>query len=258
MIKEHNGIDSLVSIVMPTYNSEEYVSKSIESVLNQTYANFELLIVDDCSTDSTFSTLKKISDPRVRINQLEYNQGAAVARNEALKMAKGEFIAFIDSDDLWHPEKLSYQINYMKKNNYSFTSTNYVEINESGESTGIIIKARKKLDYEGVLKYCPGNSTIMYNANHLGIFFIPNIRKRNDFVMWLQVIKKAGSLYGLDKNFTYYRVREDSLSINKKSLIKYQWKVYREIEQLPLKKSLFLLFHKIASIILKKKFSKVN
>lgn len=249
MKKHDNSIENLVSIIMPTYNSEMYIKKSINSVLRQTYKNWELIIVDDCSTDTTKKIIRSINDERIKLFELTKNQGAAVARNTGLKKARGEFIAFLDSDDLWKPEKLTLQVKYMKKNNYKFTSTNYEEIDEHGDKTGKVIEAKDKLDYNGVLKYCPGNSTVVYNARELGIFFIPNIRKRNDFVMWLQVIKKAKCLYGINENLTQYRVRANSLSINKKSLIKYQWKVYREIEELSILKSMYLLIHKIGNIL---------
>lgn len=242
----------LVSIILPTFNAQAFVLESIQSILEQTYTNWELIIVDDGSTDRTIDIIKEINDERIHLIQLETNRGAAIARNTALENVSGEYIAFLDSDDLWVKDKLMYQIAFMKENNYLFTSTNYLEINEEGEKTNVVYKARKRLDYNGVLKYCPGNSTVIYNAKELGIFFIPDIRKRNDFVMWLQVIKKAKYLYGLDKDLTFYRVRENSLSKNKYSLLKYQWQVYRKIEKLSFLKSSYLLTHKILSVVIKK------
>ncbi|MDN6730692.1 MAG: glycosyltransferase family 2 protein [Atopostipes suicloacalis] len=244
--------NDLISIIMPTYNAVKYISETIESILDQTYENWELIIVDDCSVDETISVIGSYTDDRIRLVKLSENKGAAIARNTALQKVSGKYIAFLDSDDLWHKDKLNKQLKFMQKNNYLFTSTDYAEINESGEETGKVIKSHPKLDYNGVLKYCPGNSTVMYNAEKLGIFFIPDIKRRNDFVMWLQVIKKAEHIYGLPEILTYYRVREGSLSKDKKKLIKYQWKVYRNIEKLPLVKSIFLLFHKIYTVLKKK------
>ncbi|GAB2479883.1 glycosyltransferase family 2 protein [Alkalibacterium psychrotolerans] len=244
--------NNLVSIVMPTYNAEKYIMQTIDSIIEQSHENWELIIVDDCSDDNSVSIINGYDDDRIHLVKLLSNQGAAVARNTALKEVTGDYIAFLDSDDLWDKEKLTKQLNFMKKNNYLFTSTDYAEINESGEETGAVIRSHAQLDYEGVLKYCPGNSTVMYNAKELGVFFIPDIKRRNDFVMWLQVIKKAKYVYGLPEALTYYRVRKGSLSKNKKKLIKYQWKVYREIEKLPLLKSVFLLIHKIYSVLKKK------
>lgn len=244
--------NNLVSIVMPTYNAAKYIKETIDSIIAQTYEKWELIVVDDCSTDNTVDMIHAYNDDRINLVKLSRNQGAAVARNTALENVTGEYIAFLDSDDLWDKDKLTKQLTFMKENDYVFTSTDYAEINESGEKTGTVIKSHPKLDYEGVLKYCPGNSTVMYNAKELGIFFIPDIKRRNDFVMWLQVIKKANYVYGLPEALTYYRVREGSLSKDKKKLIKYQWKVYRDIEKLPLLKSVFLLSHKIYTVLKKK------
>lgn len=247
--------EPLVSIIMPAFNSQDFIKQSIQSVLNQTYTNWELLIVDDKSTDTTVEIIKECKDDRIKLMQLTRNSGAAIARNTGIKKARGSFIAFLDSDDLWHPEKLTKQINFMLINNYNFTSTQYGNINEDGKLIDLTAN-HDQLDYDGILKYCPGNSTVIYKAEELGKFYIPDIKKRNDFVMWLQVIKDAGTLYGLKETLTYYRVRENSLSIDKKSLVKYQWKVYRNIEGLSLIKSFYLLFHKVIQI--KFKLNKVK
>lgn len=238
---------------MPAFNAENNISNSIESVINQTFTNWELLIVDDCSTDNTPKIVKSYmsKDSRVKFFQLETNSGAAIARNLAIEKAEGDYFAFLDSDDIWAHEKLEKQLSFMLENNYTFTSTNYVEINEATGEELNVVKSHKELDYWGLLKHCPGNSTVMYNARELGKFYIPDIKKRNDFVMWLQVIKKAGKLYGLDEILTTYTIREGSLSKNKTDLVKYQWTVYRDIEKLPLSKSFYLLVHKTLSVLLK-------
>jgi len=177
--------------------------------------------------------------------------GTAIARNVAVEKANGQYLAFIDSDDLWKKEKLTAQLSFMEENNYKFTSTSYEEVDEKRNPTGKKILSQKKLDYDGLLKFNQGNSTIIYNANELGKFYIPDIRKRNDFVMWLQVIKKTKYIYGMEEALTQYRIRNGSLSQNKLDLIKYQWKVYREIEDLSFIKSTYLLLHKIITIILR-------
>lgn len=242
----------MVSIIMPSYNSANYINETISSVLEQTYTHWELIIVDDFSTDNTFEIIKDLSkrDQRIKPFKLKKNSGAAVARNNAVEQAEGEFLAFLDSDDLWLPEKLEKQISFMKMNNYDFTATAYNEIFEESGETRRTVLPKKESDYDGVLKHCPGNSTVMYNVDSLGKFFIPDIKRRNDFVMWLKVIKKANLLHGMDEVLTMYKVRDGSLSNNKKSLVKYQWKVYREIEKLSLTKSIYLLLYKIAEVIL--------
>lgn len=243
-------VSNLVSIIMPAYNSEEFITSSILSVQKQTYDNWELIIIDDCSTDSTTSVIESIDDSRIRVINLESNSGAATARNEGIKQARGEYLAFLDSDDLWVEKKLEKQIHFMKRNNYYFTCTEYAEMNDNKEVINVV-GVKDKLDYNGVLKFCPGNSTIIYNAKKLGKFYAPIIRRRNDFALWLKVIKKANYVYGLHETYSIYRVRPHSLSSNKKKLIKYQWKVYRELEDLPLIKSLYLLLHKIINVLFK-------
>lgn len=242
------NIEPLVSIIMPAHNAEKYIRQSIQSVINQSYQNWELIITDDASTDRTIEVIESFNEDRIQILKLTKNAGAAVARNTSIERAKGDFMAFLDSDDLWHKDKLAKQIAFMQDNKISFSSTEYANIDENGQLINIT-KNHDQLGYDGILKYCPGNSTVIYNTKQLGKFYIPNIRKRNDFVMWLQVIKSAQSLYGLREPLTYYRVREDSLSIDKKSLIKYQWQVYRDIEHLSLAKSLGLLVHKVLTVI---------
>lgn len=245
-----NTIDGLVSIITPAYNAENYIYKTIQSVKNQTYKNWEMIIVDDHSSDNTVKKINKLKDSRIKIIELNENAGAANARNRGIEIARGEFMAFLDSDDLWTKDKLSSQIAFMKENNYSFTCTEYAEMDENNDVQAII-QVYDQMGYDGVLKYCPGNSTVMYNVKQLGKFYAPLIKRRNDFAMWLQVIKKAGIIYGLHETYSIYRVRSNSLSSNKAKLIKYQWKVFRKIENLPLSKSIYLLIHKIFMVLFK-------
>lgn len=206
--------------------------------------------MDDCSTDDTVNIIESFTDQRIKLLKLRENAGAAKARNTGIKEACGEYLAFLDSDDLWIKLKLEKQIEFMIDNGYNFTSTEYAEM-DGQNNISYIVKNYTSLDYEGVLKNCPGNSTIIYNAKKLGKFYVPDIRKRNDYAMWLQVIKKAKEVYGLKETLTIYRVREGSLSEGKANLIKYQWNVYREIEGLSIFKSAYLLIHKILQIITK-------
>ena len=178
--------EKLVSIIMPTYNCGSFIKETIESVLNQTYKNWELIIVDDCSKDNTEEVVKKIKDKRIKYYKLKQNSGAAVARTESMKKAKGYYMAFLDSDDLWYPDKLEKQIMFMEENNYDFTCTAYEQIDEKDNLLNKIIKVKKKANYNRILLDCPvGNSTVMYNVERLGKFEVPNIRKRNDDALWL-------------------------------------------------------------------------
>ena len=232
--------EKLVSIIMPTYNCGSFIKETIESVLNQTYKNWELIIVDDCSKDDTEKAVKTIKDKRIKYHKLKTNSGAAVARTEAMKKAKGYYMAFLDSDDLWYPDKLEKQIKFMKDNNYDFTCTAYEQIDEKENLLNKIIKVKKKANYDRILLDCPvGNSTVMYNVEKLGKFEVPNIRKRNDDALWLQIIKKAKYIYGYDEVLMKYRIRQNSISSNKLSLVKYHWILYRDIEHLSVIRSSF-------------------
>lgn len=240
-----NKKEELVSIIMPAYNSGGFIGTTLDSVINQSYKNWEVIVVDDCSTDNTADVVQEYikNDNRIKYYKLEKNSGAAVARNKAVDLASGKYMAFLDSDDVWFPEKLKKQIGFMEENDYGFTCTSYTKINEIGESLNRTIITQTRRDYNGILKRCPGNSTVIYNAEKLGKFFIPDIKKRNDYVMWLKVIKKEKYLYGLQESLGSHRLSSNGISKNKKSLVKFHWKVYREIENLTLFYSIYLILY---------------
>ena len=232
--------DKFVSIIMPTYNCAKFIGKTIESVIAQTYENWELIIVDDCSKDNTEEVVSKYKDNRIKYHRLENNSGAAVARTEAMKKARGSYMSFLDSDDLWKKDKLEKQLEFMNKNNYNFTCTEYEQIDEEGNKLNKVIKVKKRADYNRILLDCPvGNSTVMYNVEKLGKFEVPNIRKRNDDALWLQILKKEKYIYGMPDILMEYRIRSNSISSNKLSLVKYHWQLYREIEHLSVFRSVF-------------------
>lgn len=232
--------DKLVSIIMPTYNCAKFIGKTIESVIAQTYENWELIIVDDCSKDNTEEVVSKYKDNRIKYHRLKNNSGAAVARTEAMKKARGSYMAFLDSDDLWKKDKLEKQLEFMNKNNYNFTCTEYEQIDEEGNKLNKVIKVKKRADYNRILLDCPvGNSTVMYNVEKLGKFEVPNIRKRNDDALWLQILKKEKYIYGMPDILMEYRIRSNSISCNKLSLVKYHWQLYRKIEHLSVFRSVF-------------------
>jgi len=243
----------LVSIIMPAYNCGRYIEEAIESVINQTYKSWELIIVDDFSTDDTAKIVKEyeLKDDRIRYFKNEKNSGAAISRNNAIKQASGRFFAFLDSDDLWRADKLEKQIKFMTENKYVFTCTAYDKIDENSVSLNCSISADEKSDYHGLLKRCPGNSTVIYDSAAVGKHFIPDIKKRNDYVMWLQIIKKAGHIYGLQEVLGSHRVCSGSLSSNKKSLVKYHWYVYRKIEKLSFAYSIYLIFYWVFRAVLR-------
>jgi glycosyltransferase involved in cell wall biosynthesis len=245
--------EPLVSIITPLYNAEKYISNTIESVINQEYNNWELIIINDCSKDKGPEIIKNYQnqDKRIKIINLEKNSGAAVARNVGIENAKGNFIAFIDSDDIWEKTKLKEQISFMLDNNYNFSYTDYIQIDEKGNELRII-KTPKILTYKKQLLYNHiGTSTVIYNQKILGKIYMPKLRKRQDYAMWLRILKNHSKGYGLNKILTKYIIRRDSISSNKMNLIKYNWEMYRNSEEFGIIKSSFYLFTDILSKILK-------
>lgn len=225
-------MNDLVSIITPSYNTGKFISETIECVLSQTYQNWEMIIVDDCSTDDTDNVVKKFDDKRIKYFKNSENMGAAKSRNYALKMAKGRWIAFLDSDDLWTPDKLFKQIEFMENNNYSFSYTNYSEIDEKSQKNGTFVTGPKHITKTGMFNYCwPGCLTVMYDSNVIGTIQIEDIRKNNDYAMWLKVIKKA-DCYLLCEELAFYRKRGGSISNHGfLKLIKWHYRLYRIAEK---------------------------
>ena len=226
-------MNELVSIITPSYNTAKFISETITSVLAQTYTNWELIIVDDCSTDDTDAVVRPyLADDRIRYIKNEKNSGAAVSRNRALREAKGKWIAFLDSDDLWLPEKLEKQIAFMEKNNCRFSYTNYIEIDENSVPNGRSVTGPKKITRHGMYNYCwMGCLTVMYDAETVGLVQIADIKKNNDYAMWLKVCEKA-DCYLLEETLAKYRKRSGSISNHGYTkLIKWHYKLYREAEK---------------------------
>lgn len=226
-------MNDMVSVIMPSYNTAEYIAESIQSVLNQTYTNWELIIVDDCSTDNTDETVEPyLRDSRISYLKNDKNSGAAVSRNRALREAKGKWIAFLDSDDLWLPEKLEKQIAFMENNGYHFSYTSYIEIDEESKPNGKCITGPKRITKHGMYNYCwLGCLTVMYDAEYVGLIQIADIKKNNDYAMWLKVCKKA-DCYLLNQVLgEYRRGRAGSVSSHSiRTMIKWHYKLFREAE----------------------------
>lgn len=233
----------LVSIITPSYNSEQYIGQMIESILAQTYQNWELLITDDCSTDNSCEIIQEYiqNDNRIKLFKLTSNSGAGIARNNSIDHALGRYIAFLDSDDLWKPDKLEKQLDFMRSNNYQFTFSSYDIVNEEGNQIGYV-EAKRHLSYYSLLRCNEiGCLTCMYDSEYLGKMYFPNIRKRQDWGLWLTIIKKCKIAYGLEKSLAIYRKRKDSISSNKMELLKYNYKLYNEFENCSKIKSAILL-----------------
>lgn len=239
-------VDGLVSVIMPTYNCAEFIAETINSIIAQTYKHWELIIVDDKSTDNTKEVVERYQKEHENIlyHCLENNSGAAVARTEAMKLANGQYMAFCDSDDIWYPEKLEKQLKFMQKNGHAFSCTAYEQIDEEGKKLGVVLKPKQKCDYNRLLLDCPvGNSTVMYDVSVMGKFEVPNIRKRNDDALWLQMLKKEKYIWGISETLMGYRIRSNSISSNKLKVIKYHWILYRDIEHLSVLRSAFHIFY---------------
>lgn len=237
-------VDGLVSIIMPSWNTEKYIGESIQSVLNQTYQNWELLIVDDCSTDNTDQVVKPfLVDKRVKYYKNEYNCGAAITRNKALREARGEWIAFLDSDDLWSSEKLKKQVEFMKDNGYVLSYTKYEKIDEDDKPLHIVvtgpnmINKRKMYNYDYI-----GQLTMMYDAKHFGLIQIKDIKKNNDYAIRLQLFKKEGTkAYLLDDILAKYRIRKQSISHDKlRKKLKSHFELFNYCDEKPVPIALWL------------------
>lgn len=208
-------VDGLVSIIMPSWNTGKFIGESIQSVLNQTYKNWELIIVDDCSTDNTDEIMASFNDERIRYFRNEKNSGAALTRNRAIREARGEWIAFLDSDDLWMPQKLEYQIKFMQKNDLVFSYHEYEKIDEESKPLNIYVSGPRIVTKRKMYNYgYPGCLTFMYSTKAMGLIQIKDIKKNNDYAILLKLCKKADCVL-LKKNLAKYRIRKQSISHDK-------------------------------------------
>ncbi len=221
----------LVSIITPTFNSSKFITVTINSVLKQTYKNWELILIDDASTDNTSEIISKctIKDSRIKIIQLKQNGGAAEARNYGIKHAKGKYLAFLDSDDCWLPEKIEKQLQFMKANNIYFSYTDYFRKIENTGSENVFCALKDNIYYKDIIKFnyiaC---STVMINIENSGKKYMPNITTRHDWGLWIDYIRETGLAKRLPIPLTCYLVRKGSLSSKKLKLIKYHWFIYNK------------------------------
>ncbi|MEI4602653.1 glycosyltransferase family 2 protein [Bacillus cereus] len=230
----------LVSIVTPSYNASSFIKETIQSVQSQTYKKWEMIIIDDVSKDNTCELIKEEikKDDRIRLIELEENGGAAIARNTGINCAEGKYIAFLDSDDLWLPEKLEKQVAFMQNNDLAFSFTSYQIMNQDGILTDKVVQVPEKINYNELLKNTIiGCLTVMLDIEKLGKVQMPNIRTRQDTATWLKILRQGHYAYGLDEVLSKYRKVENSISSKKFRMAKMNWKLYREIEGLSIPKS---------------------
>jgi teichuronic acid biosynthesis glycosyltransferase TuaG len=234
----------LVSVITPLYNGSLFISQAIESVLKQTYDNWEMIIIDDCSTDDSVNIVDKYiqNDSRIKLIKFNKNKGPALARNSGIKIAKGRYIAFLDSDDVWVDKKLQVQIDYMHKHDLFITYSSYYLIDINTKVFGIRC-ANECINYTDMLKFNQiGNLTGIYDSLKIGKFYMENI-SHEDYTLWLKIIKKTEFSRGIIEPLAYYRVIPVSVSYNKIRAAIWQWNIYRNIEKIDFFKSLYYLFH---------------
>lgn len=237
-------MNGLVSIITPTYNSEKFITETIQSVQNQTYQNWEMLIVDDCSSDKTVDIIQQFmeDDHRIHLLRLNKNSGASKARNEAIKLVKGDYMTFLDADDIWFSDFIQNSIDKIDKTGIPFVFSSYRRSNENLEFVYSDFIVPQKVTYTDILKT---NSisclTAFLDVKELGVKQMPDIRKRQDMGLWLKYLKEIPYAYGIQEPKAIYRIRENSLSRDKKALIKYQWQFYRDVEKLSFFESVYYM-----------------
>lgn len=232
----------MVSIITPVYNGEKYISKAIESVLSQTYSNWELLIADDSSSDNTEQIIKSYNDPRIKYYKNKSNCGAAKTRNNILEIAKGRFIAFLDADDSWKKQKLEKQLRFMIANNYAFTFTGYEIIGNKRRKT---VSVPKKLNYSQFMKNTIiGTLTVIIDTNQIKSIRMVEVRKDHDSMTWARILRNGYNAYGLNETLANYNKVQGSISNDKFKAIKNHWTNCREIEKLSfIKCAYFFVFY---------------
>lgn len=245
----------LVSIITPSYNSADYIVDTIEAILKQTYSHWELLITDDCSTDNTIEIIEDYvkKDTRIKLQKLAINSGAGICRNKSIEIAKGRYIAFCDSDDVWMPQKLEKQLAFMNQKQCALTYSSYMLMDEEGHEKGIIV-CRSQLNFNLLKRDNEiGCLTAMYDTEKLGKMYMSSIRKRQDWGLWLEILAKCKVAYGIKEPLAYYRIREGSISNKKIDLVKHNINVYRTILKFPIWKAyLFFSFVFMPAYIMKR------
>ena len=237
-------MNNLVSIVTPTFNSEKFIEATIASVQAQTHQNWEMIIIDDCSSDQTIKMIEKFinQDPRIQLISLQKNVGSGIARNKGIEKAKGKYLTFIDADDIWFPHFIATSIKFIKSNQVSFVFSSYKRSNENLDFIYSDFIVPTKVNYWDILKT---NSisclTAFLDMEKLGKKYMPSIKKRQDMGLWLQYLKEIPFAYGIKEPIAIYRIRENSLSRNKWELLKYQWDFYYNLENLGFFKTIYYL-----------------
>lgn len=236
--------EELVSIIVPVYNSEDFIDNTIKTVLDQTYLNWELLLINDCSTDNSEDIIKKYlkMDKRIKLLNNQNNSKAAITRNNGIKASNGRYICFLDADDLWDKKKLEKQILFMKENKCAFSFTGYEFANNDGVPNGKKVYVPNKINYKEALKNTTiWTSTVMFDMCILNKddIYMPNVERGQDTATWWKVLKKIDYAYGLNEILSFYRRSVGTLSSNKFKALKRTWNLYRKVEKLNIFSSLY-------------------
>ena len=245
---------SLVSIIIPVYNAEKFINDTINTVLNQTYENWELILVDDCSADKSVEVINKYLNHKIHVYKLEKNSGAAIARNTGIKAAKGKYICFLDADDLWEKDKIEKQVKFMKENNCAFSFTGYEFTDSNGNPNGKKVYVPDKINYKQAIKntiIC--TITVMFDMDKLNKddIYMPNV-KSEDSATWWKVLKKVDYAYGMKEILSYYRRGIQTKSSNKFKVIFQTWDLYRNVEHLNFAYSVYCFVCYIIHAILRR------
>lgn len=236
----------LISIITPVHNSEKFISETIKSVQKQTYSNWELFLIDDCSSDNSIDVIEKFQSKDARINLIknEKNSGPAITRNKGIKAAEGEFITFLDGDDIWFPAFLETSLKTCLEYKYEFVFSSYKRYDEELQPFISDFIVPEKVNYHQLLKACPIPClTAFIDIRKTGKFYMPIMNKRQDWGLWLAILKKVDYAYGIEEPLAIYRMRKDSVSRSKRKLIPYVWKIYRDVEDFGVVKSSYYFIH---------------
>ncbi|MTH17847.1 glycosyltransferase family 2 protein [Flavobacterium sp. LC2016-01] len=253
-------MNDLVSILIPTYNTEKFIRATLQSVQNQSYSNWEMILVDDASTDQTVAIIEEFAqnDNRIKLFRLEKNSGNGFARNIALEKASGKYIAYLDADDLWFPEKLEKQVQFLKTKNLPFTFSFYDCIDDDGNDLKRRVETPVPLTYKQLF-FCNyvGNLTAIYDAEFFGKIKLESSQKRQDWRLWLTILKQIKTAEAIPEPLAFYRIRKDSISSSKFKLIKHNFGVYREFHGYNLVFSVLLMMRFLfTQLIIKPKYIK--
>lgn len=249
-------MNPLISVITPSFNSSDFILSTVESVRAQTMSDWELIVVDDFSTDGSVDLINRLKnqDKRILLFKMERNSGPSICRNKAIGHARGRYMAFLDSDDLWEPRKLRSQIDLMRERKCALSYTAYRKIDEDGKFIGGLVSVPSSVTYHDLLKTNSiGCLTAVYDTQLVGKRYMPDIPLRQDYALWLSILKGGHRAFGLDKCLAYYRVRSRSISRNKLEAAGWQWRTYRKIEGLSVPASLFYFAHYVYSGIKKQR-----